>query len=403
MSDETSVDQNEPTNDNSGIEDQVDDIGLLSDEEVLAMPLDHELEDQAQSSVEVEDVGYESEETGGAVSDGSVEDDDEGEDSALAEEYENDGTDEGTEATDQDPYSDDQSVQSDVEQVEVSPESTDEIDYKAEYERVLSPFKASGKTVEPKSIEEVVRLAQMGYDYGRKVAALKPQQRLIQTLEKNDITLEDVNYLVDLRQGKPEAIKKLLAEKSIDPMDLDLQEGVDYEPTDHSVSDSEAVLNEVVQEISQDESFKDTQVRLQKLDKASKSTLETHPADLRVLHEHIATGLYDKVMSEVEHQRALGHLAGVPDLIAYERVGNAMFAQEPSTPPKQSPSPTETSKLSAQDSGSPEPEAKAKGKSLRNRKRAASPQRGAAKPGKRNPKDIGRLSDEDFLKEFDSL
>lgn len=399
MSDETSVDQNESTNDNSGIESQEPDYGQMTDAEFLAAMKAEE----AQSSGEVESDGNESEETGGAVFDDSEAENDAGEDSTLVEEPYGEGTDEGTETTGQDPYSDDQSVQEEAEQVEVTPESSDDIDYKAEYERIMSPFKASGKTVEPKSIDEMVRLAQMGYDYGRKVAALKPQQRILQTLEKNGIELEDINYLVDLREGKPEAIKKLLVEKSIDPMDLDLQEGVDYQPADHSVSDSEAALNEVVQEISQEESFKDTKVRIQKLDKASKETLELHPADLRVLHEHIATGLYDKVMDEVEHQRALGHLQGVPDLIAYDRVGNAMFAPESSTPPKQTPSPTETSKPSAQDSGSPEPKSKDEGKSLRNRKRAASPTMGKAKPGKGPRKDLRTMSDEEFLKEFDSL
>lgn len=399
------VDETKNTNDNTPIEaegEEVLDLSSLSDEEVMQLPLEELVAPRNQSSdVDLED--GDSEETGGAVSDTPTEEEDVGEDSTLAEESTEESNDDSPEETEPDPYSDDQSVQEEKAETEDKDESTDDIDYKAEYERVLSPFKASGRTVKPKSIDEMVRLAQMGFDYGRKVAALKQHQRTIQTLEKNNIALEDISYLVDLRNGNTEAIRKLLKEKSIDPMDFVDEKGSEYKPTDYTVSEQEAALNEVIADISNDEGFSKTSERIRSLDTASRTELQKQPELIRDIHAQVQDGTFKIVMDELEYRRSLGEYQGVPDLIAYNRVGHAMLkagAFDNSKP--KAPSPSEKSTPSAQDSGSRPSKAKksAKEESLRNRKRAASPTKGTAKNAGKvtlSKEKLAKMSDEEVL------
>lgn len=385
------VDQVENTNDNSGMN-----LAELSDEQLLG--LDPSRFDGSMPEAESEgpdtDLDTSEEETGGAVSEELQETDDRS-DSTLDEEDESEGSDESPEDTSPDPYSDDQSVQEEEEEPEDQDDSTDTPDYKSEYERALSPLRASGKTIQPKSMDELRRLAQMGYDYGRKVAALKPQQKILQTLERNELSLDDINYLVDLRKGNPEAIRKLLKDNSIDPMDLSDEEGGEYSPTDHSVSDQEVAVNEVIQEISSTSHYTTTVERVKGLDTVSKEQLRENPEALRTLNEHVGIGLYDEVMDEVNHRRAMGELTGLSDLVAYNQVGEAMakagafdkYQSEQSSPPAKS-------RQSAQGSGSSSAK---KAENLRNRKRAAAPTRGKASTGK-EAIDFGKLSDEEMAK-----
>lgn len=376
----------ENMNDNSS-----KDLGSYSDEEILSMDSADIEESFAQSSVGLGEEEQSAEETGGAVSEELQDTELEGEDSTFVEDEGEVETGESTDDPEPDPFSDDQSESEEEEPPEVEGPEETELDYKAEYEGALAPFKASGRTVTPKSMEELRRLAQMGYDYGRKMAGMKPHQKIIATLEKNKLMeMEDINYLLDLRNGKPEAIKKLLKENEIDPMDFSDEEGEDYSPTDHSVSDQELALNSVIDSIKDTPEFKTTLTHVSGMDKESKATLQANPMYLKALNDHVEQGYYDQINAEVEHQRALGELVGLSDLQAYIRTGDAMHAAGRfDTAPEEAPTPTVKSAKPAQDSGSRSPD----GESLRSRKRAAAPTKGKASTGK--PKiDISKLSDE---------
>ena len=47
-------------------------------------------------------------------------------------------------------------------------------DYESLYKQMMAPFKANGKEFAPSSPDEVIRLAQMGANYTKKMQALKP-------------------------------------------------------------------------------------------------------------------------------------------------------------------------------------------------------------------------------------
>ncbi len=60
-------------------------------------------------------------------------------------------------------------------------------DYKALYEKVMAPLKANGKTIDIKSPEELIQLAQMGANYTRKMQAIAPHRKVLLMLENNGL------------------------------------------------------------------------------------------------------------------------------------------------------------------------------------------------------------------------
>ena len=81
---------------------------------------------------------------------------------------------------------------------EDTPETT-EFDYESAYKKVSEPFKANGIDMQVKDPQDIVRLMQMGANYQKKMAQLKPNLKLIKMLEKNELLDEvKLHNLIDL-------------------------------------------------------------------------------------------------------------------------------------------------------------------------------------------------------------
>jgi hypothetical protein len=265
-------------------------------------------------------------------------------------------------------------------------EEVNGINYKAEYERLFSPLKAAKREIQVKNVDDARRLMQMGVDYNIKMQALKPQLRIMRALDKNGLLDEDkINFLIDLDKKNPEAIKKFLKEKEIDPMDLDLDEESSYKPNSYAPTESEQALQDVLDDIQHTPSFKRTIDELgNKWDEESKKLLGQKPELIRIINGQIENGIYDQVMGIVESERMLGRLEGLNDLMAYKTVGDALQAQG-------------AFKHLSKES---KPERKAsQDPKLKARKRAASPTKRAAttKPSAQDFNPLS-MSDEEFEK-----
>lgn len=197
---------------------------------------------------------------------------------------------------------------------------------KAQLDKLFTPFQANGKEIKVDNIEDAIRLMQMGAGFNKKMATLKPHLKLMKMLDNNGLlTEEKLAFLIDINKKDPAAISKLLAESNIDP--LNLTQGNEYTPGTYTVSDSELELKDALDDLKDSQHFNQvTDVILNKLDDSSKKLLIGSPSNIRVLHDHMASGIYQKVMGRVENQRALGHLNGLSDLEAYKQVGDVMFA-----------------------------------------------------------------------------
>lgn len=201
-------------------------------------------------------------------------------------------------------------------------------DYKALYEKVMAPLKANGKTIDIKSPEELIQLAQMGANYTRKMQAIAPHRKVLLMLENNGLLDEGkLSFLIDIEKKNPEAIKKLIKDAGMDPMDLDLDDpqAKPYLEGNHRVTDEEAGFRTILDELSSNPEGKATLQAITLWDQASKEVLWKQPDVMQLIHQQRESGIYDRINTELERQRALGQIPpNVPFLHAYKAIGDQM-------------------------------------------------------------------------------
>lgn len=270
------------------------------------------------------------------------------------------------------------------------------IDYKSVYQRIFAPFKANGREISVDTVDDVIALMQMGANYNKKMASLKPSLKVLKLLENNDLLHEEkLSFLIDLEKRNPEAIKKLIKDSGIDPLDVDVNKESDYKPTSYVVSDKQLELDSVLEEIQDTPTFgKVLSIATEIWDSKSKREIAADPQLLKTLNVHMANGIYDLISKEVDKERTFGRLSGLTDLEAYKAVGDSIHARDgfrhlvssqakPNTAPAKN-TVTSTNKAS---------------NTVRNEKRKAASPTSAAPKATTEP-DINPLSmsDEDFEK-----
>lgn len=201
-------------------------------------------------------------------------------------------------------------------------------DYEGFYKSIMAPIKANGKTIELKDPKEAIQLMQMGANYTRKMQALAPHRKVLMMLENNNLLDEgQLAFAIDLVVKKdPEAIKKLLKDAKVDPLEIDTNVEPTYREGNHRVSDDEAAFVTALDDLRSNQGGNDTlKVINDHWDQASKDVLWKDPSVMQVIHEQRVSGVYDRVAAEVERQKTLGAIpAQVPFLQAYKMVGDQL-------------------------------------------------------------------------------
>jgi hypothetical protein len=206
--------------------------------------------------------------------------------------------------------------------------TTSSVDYKAAYEQIMQPFKANGRMIQPTSVDDVIRLMQMGANYNKKMHKMKPGLKVLKTLENAGIAEDELNFLIDIKNKNPEAIKKLLKDSNIDPIEMDIEE-VNYHPSNYMVDDGEIEFEQVVDEIKESEKFEKTkQIVMDVWDEESRVKIVSNPVLLRKLHEEVEMDRFDKVQAIIDRERILGRLDGISDLDAYVQIVTNMQREE---------------------------------------------------------------------------
>lgn len=278
-------------------------------------------------------------------------------------------------------------------------EATGEVDYKAEYDKLLTPFKANGKELRVTSVDEAKQLMQMGANYNKKMAGLKPHLKMLKLLENNGLLSEEkLSFLVDIEKKNPDAIKKLVKDSGIDPLDIDLEKPSEYQPQSYAVDDREIELDEVISEIRDTTTYRDTiNVVTNQWDGPSKQVVAENPQLLKVINDHVASGIYEAISTEVERQRMFGRLTGLSDLEAYRTIGDELHEKgafdqlaspQGESPRQQTPPPVRKKIVT--------PKSKTSDPKLSSKRRAASSTR--TTPTKTQTADFNPLamSDEEF-------
>lgn len=304
-----------------------DELALLNTEEAS----DGSTEGNDETESEVTEVDVED-----SLTDDKLEDEEEAETETEEEAKTDDKDTDSSEGIDKDLIKDNNKVtdglkdDSDKEDKENKGNEADaqvEINYKEEYDKLLSPFNANGKALKVDTIEDARTLMQMGANYHKKMAALKPNLKLVKMLSNNDLLDEEkIGFLIDLSKKNPDAVKKLVKDSGLDPLDIDT-DNIAYQPKTYTVSDNEVDLAGILEEIRETDTF-DATVKVigTKWDEASKQAISHDPTIIRVLNDQMASGVYKQISDVVDRERILGRLNGVSDIQAYKQVGDAINA-----------------------------------------------------------------------------
>lgn len=290
------------------------------------------------------------------------------------------------------PVKEEKEVEVPEEDISDKEESKSDINYEEFYGQIMKPFKANGKMFEPKTSEEAVQLMQMGANYTKNMQELSRHKKAILMLDKNGLLDEDkISFLIDLDKRDPEAVKKFLVDAKIDPLDIDIDSDVDYDPSSNKMSDIEVNARTTLEELrSTPEGSATIKHISDSWDDASIDFLWNNPQAFNIIHEQRESGIYDQISNEIERLTTLGMLPqGIGFLEAYNQVGNHLFGD------------TQTSDNSNKATKKPIKTRVHKPTSSSNsdRAKAASPSR-TAKRSSSVINDLVDLDDSEFLKQM---
>ena len=270
--------------------------------------------------------------------------------------------------------------------------------YEAAYQELFGqPIKASGREVQLRDVNQVRNLVEMGVDYNKKMQRMRPHMQTLKTLEQQGI-LEDpekLNLLLEAQQGKPEAIKRLISEHKIDIVDMaDDENASEYRPDDHIVSQNEVEIEQALNQISSSPSYNKTiEVMRTTFDDKSREIISGNPSYITALNSDIESGLYDRVMENIQYKRDVKAIPeNVSDIEAYIGTVQEMAQQEQEAL---------NAAYQQQQEGATQKNNRSTGAS-RKRKAAMSGSRGARKKKEPNynPMETLSMSDAEFEKQF---
>ena len=230
--------------------------------------------------------------------------------------------------------------------VETPPVETPAIDYKAEYEKIIGkPIKAGGKEIVIASVDEAIKLAQMGVGFHGKMSKMAFAERIIETLRENDLLSEEkINELVDISKKNPEAIAALVQSAGLEPHQL-LPSGdaPTYTPGNHVLPEAQLQFRTSVENIREQGGTEFLTHVAQDWDVTSRAEVYKDPNALTMIYGHKQSGLYDKISSEVERRKLFDpSLATTPFINAYLAVGNDMHEKGLLVPQQETPAPVVT-------------------------------------------------------------
>jgi hypothetical protein len=231
-----------------------------------------------------------------------------------------------------DDFNEDVEVSEDVEENESSAtetEETEETDIQAVYDRIFNtPFKANGKDFQIESVDEAIQLMQKGLGYNKSMEEIKPYKKALNVLKNRQaLDPEKLDFLLDVAEGKPEAISKFLNDNNIDPYDIDIDSGSNYKSNYEDNELFDTVIEHIEQLPSESKTEAYSVLSSEGWDMDSKRFLLSNPKSVEILGRQIVNGQYAQIMEAVERKRAFGDLLNMSDLDAYNMVGTELANQ----------------------------------------------------------------------------
>lgn len=189
-------------------------------------------------------------------------------------------------------------------------------------EILTSPFKASGREVSFSDPNDILRLMQQGFDYQKKMAGMKPQKRIIKTLEQHGLLDEGkLNQLIELSQGKPEAIAQFLKDREIDTYQLPDVEETPHQYGNYMVNEQQVNFEDKVRELQEQSYGNEVLSLVNSLNDVDFAKVYNNQSILDDLAFHAQSGLLNDALTQLEKDRALGR---VPEDMSFLDAYNAI-------------------------------------------------------------------------------
>lgn len=196
-------------------------------------------------------------------------------------------------------------------------------------ELLTKPFKASGREVVFKDPQDILRLMQQGFDYQKKMAGFKPQKRIIKTLEQHGLLDEaKLNQLIELSQGKPEAVAQFLKDRNIDTYELPDVEEKPHQYGNYMVDDQRIDFEEKVNELRGSQYGNAVLSFVNSLPDEDFATIFSNQSILDDLTFHAQSGLLDDALNQLAADRAVGKVpSDMSALDAYNAISGYLYQQ----------------------------------------------------------------------------
>jgi len=199
---------------------------------------------------------------------------------------------------------------------------------------LLKPFKAGGKEMSIKTPEEALSLMKWGAQFHKKMNETAPYRVTAKILADNKIGNDELNYLIDLHKGNPEAIKKFAADNSelIDDGGFDEDSPSNYVPTQHNTNEINQILSiedtlDGIQSNTSSATYDKLIDVATALDSSSKQLINSDPRALNIFASHIENGAFNVIDNEVTRQTALGNLSSKDYIKSYLEVAQSLIEQ----------------------------------------------------------------------------
>ena len=300
-----------------------------------------EVEQEESTEADTEDTAT-AEET-----DNTVEDTDQETDTEDNEETNEENDDSAKETSDATEEGQEEHTQDDAGESEDESEATEEVNYKEFYEKVaMAKFTANGREVEGfKNPDDLIRAQQMLHGYSDKMKVFKEYKPFIKTLEERGITADPEKFklAMSLLDGDPEAIKKVLKDKNIDPLELDLDD-IKYVPKVKLPSEAQLLIEETYEQAENlGVGSKFNRVISKDWDMPSLQEFVSNGAVRADLLQHLKDGTYDIVQNEIKRMELLdstGVLDGMNSVEKYRAAIANLQRQVPTATAKKVVAPT---------------------------------------------------------------
>jgi len=188
-----------------------------------------------------------------------------------------------------------------------------------------NPIKASGREVQIRNPEHAKNFIEMGIDYNKKMQSMRPHLKTLKTLEKEGLLddMDKLNLLLEVKHGNKDALKRLIAESDVDPLDFAdedaIEAGRNYKPENHMMSDREVEVEEALNTIAATETNQRTlDIVTKEFDDNSKRIITDNPSYIVALNDDVASGVFDHIMDAVQYKRDMKMAPpGISDMELY--------------------------------------------------------------------------------------